>query len=323
VATVRTGPLSGLIAQVGLLAALAETVGLGVTGWFAGITYGIVTCLALTRGLHRSGAGGLGPADRVTLTRATLVGGVTALAADALAGGGPAPVDRALTNGALIRVLVGLAVVALALDAVDGQVARRTGTVSALGARFDMEVDAFLILVLSVYVARTMGGWVLAIGAMRYAYVVASWLAAWMRGPLPARQWRKVVAATQGIILVVATAGVLPRPLTVATVAAALALLVESFGRDVGWLWLHRPVRLAPVQVSHRSQVGASPTVASETVAWQTVATQTVTRQTKIREYAAVIHVAGGPRAVRRDRRKPLVRRRAEPAGATMRSPRR
>ena len=39
------------------------------------------------------------------------------------------------------------------LDAVDGQVARRTGTVSALGARFDMEVDAFLILVLSVYVA--------------------------------------------------------------------------------------------------------------------------------------------------------------------------
>ena len=43
--------------------------------------------------------------------------------------------------------------VALALDGVDGQVARRTGTVSALGARFDMEVDAFLVLVLSVHVA--------------------------------------------------------------------------------------------------------------------------------------------------------------------------
>ena len=43
---------------------------------------------------------------------------------------------------------------ALALDGVDGQVARRTGTASELGARFDMEVDAFLILVLSVAAGR-------------------------------------------------------------------------------------------------------------------------------------------------------------------------
>ena len=73
---------------------------------------------------------------------------------------------------------------ALALDAVDGWVARRTGTVSALGARFDMEVDAFLILVLSGYVAPTLGGWVLAIGLMRYAFVAAGWVLPWLRaGP--------------------------------------------------------------------------------------------------------------------------------------------
>ena len=47
-----------------------------------------------------------------------------------------------------------LAVVALALDAVDGRVARRTGTVSPFGARLDGEADAFLMLVLSVHVAR-------------------------------------------------------------------------------------------------------------------------------------------------------------------------
>ena len=46
-----------------------------------------------------------------------------------------------------------LAAVALALDPADGWLARRTGTASALGARFDGEVDAFLILALSVYVA--------------------------------------------------------------------------------------------------------------------------------------------------------------------------
>jgi phosphatidylglycerophosphate synthase len=230
VPTVRTGPLIGLTGQVVLLAALAATAGLGVAGWLAGLAFGVVTCAALTRVLRRSGTWALGPADRVTLTRATLVGGVAALAADSVER--PAPV----------AVLVALAGVALALDAVDGWVARRTGTASALGARFDMEVDAFLILVLSVHVARPVGGWVLAIGAMRYAYVAAGWILPWLRGSLPPRYWRKVVAATQGIVLVVATAGVLPPPVLLAALAASLTLLIESFGRDVGWLWHHRPI---------------------------------------------------------------------------------
>ena len=94
-------------------------------------------------------------------------------------------------------MLVALTAVALVLDAVDGWVARRTETASALGARFDMEVDAFLILVLSVYVARSAGAWVLAIGAARYAFVAAGWLLPWLRGSPPPRYWCKVVAATR------------------------------------------------------------------------------------------------------------------------------
>ena len=129
---------------------------------------------------------------------------------------------------------------ALVLDLVDGKVARRTATASALGARFDMEIDAFLILVLSVYVAPSLGAWVLAIGLMRYAYLAATWALGWLRGPLPPRYWRKVVAAVQGIVLTVASAGVLPPALMVAAVALALALLIESFGRDVWWRWQHR-----------------------------------------------------------------------------------
>lgn len=228
--TVRTGPTTGLIGQFALLAVFAGTIGLGVAGWLAGIAYGVVTCAMLTRGLHRSGAGTLGPADWVTMTRGTLVGGVTALVVDSFER--PAPV----------AVLVTLAGVALSLDAVDGWVARRTGTVSALGARFDMEVDAVLIMVLSVYVAGPVGGWVLALGAMRYAFVAASWVLPWLRGSLPPRYWRKVVAATQGVVLVLAAADVLPTPLLSALVAAALALLVESFGRDILWRWDHRPI---------------------------------------------------------------------------------
>ena len=234
--TVRTGPLIGLIVQIVLLAGLAGTVGLGFAGWLAGTAYGVLTCIALTRGLRRSGAGDLGPADRVTLTRAILVGGVAALTVDLF--------DRHTP----VEVMVAFSAVALVLDAVDGHVARRTGTVSAFGARFDMEVDAFLILVLSIHVAPAMGGWVLTIGAMRYAFVVATWVLPWMRGSVPPRYWRKVVAATQGVVLAFATADVLPRPLMAVALAASLALLIESFGRDVGWLWRHRLVRLEAVQ---------------------------------------------------------------------------
>ena len=85
----------------------------------------------------------------------------------------------------------------------------------------------------------------LAIGAMRYAYVGASWLLPWMQGTLPPRFWRKVVAAAQGVFLAIAAADVLAQPLLIAVLVGALALLLESFGRDVLWLWQHRPIEAA------------------------------------------------------------------------------
>jgi phosphatidylglycerophosphate synthase len=135
---------------------------------------------------------------------------------------------------------VTLASVALALDAVDGWVARRTGTESALGARFDGETDAFLIGALSIYVAPEYGAWVLAIGAARYAFGAGEWLLPWMRRPLPPRRWRKAVAAMQGIVLTVAAAEVLPRGVTQALLLAALALLTVSMGECTWWLWRRR-----------------------------------------------------------------------------------
>ena len=222
---VRSGPVVGLISQVVLLVAVAGTVGLTVSGWLVGIACGIATFVALARGLNRYGAGALGPADRVTLVRATLVGAVAALMA------------AAFVRPAAVPALVTLSVVALVLDAVDGWVARRTGTASPLGARFDGEVDALLIVVLSVYVANLIGPWVLAIGAARYLFLVAGWLLPWMRAQLPPRYWRKTVAAIQGITLTVAAVDVLPRRATEVALVVALGLLTESFGRDVWWLW--------------------------------------------------------------------------------------
>jgi phosphatidylglycerophosphate synthase len=139
-------------------------------------------------------------------------------------------------------LLVGLTVPALILDGVDGWVARRTRTVSATGARFDQEVDAFLILVLSIQVSTTLGAWVLTIGAARYLLWGAEWLWPWLREPVPPRYWRKVVAAIQGIALTIAVANVLPPVANVIMVAGALVLLCESFGEYVIWLWRKRPI---------------------------------------------------------------------------------
>ena len=219
------GPVAGLAVSAGLLVALAGTVGLSAGGWLAGAAYAMVLCGLLGLGLRRAGMSAMGPANLVTFARALMVGGVTAL------------VVTSFTRPPHLAVLVTLVGVALALDGVDGQVARRTGSSSALGARFDMEIDAFLILVLSVFTAGEFGWWTVAIGAYRYVFVAASWAAPWLTAALPPKFSRKVVAATQGVTLVVATSHLLPQWLAGAGLAAALISLTWSFGRDVHWLW--------------------------------------------------------------------------------------
>ena len=231
-----SGPAIGLVGVLVVLSAVAATTGLGASGWAVGVASGVAVTSALAVGLARGQADGLGAADRVTLTRAALVCAVAGLTADAF------------TRPAPVGLLVTLVVVALVLDAVDGLVARSTGTVSALGARFDMEVDAFLILVLSVYVAPDTGWWVLVIGLARYARLLGGWCLPWLAGQAPPRYWGKVVAAVQGVVLATVAADVLPGGVAVGALIAATALLAESFGREVGWLWLHRPVRSAPLR---------------------------------------------------------------------------
>jgi phosphatidylglycerophosphate synthase len=251
------GPATGLVAQLLLLAAITATVGVGGAGAVVGTACAVTLDAALARGLLRNPAQRLGPAGWVTLGRATLVVGVAALTADSF--------ERHVPVG----MVVALAAVALVLDYVDGWVARRTRSESALGARLDGEVDAFLILVLSVYVAPSAGAWVLAIGAARYVFLAAGWLLAWMRAPLPRRDWRKVVAATQGITLTIAAAGVVPQTLMRAALAVSLALLAESFGRDVWWLWRHRHTSERPVVAARsRGPRAAVLTVLALLVVW-------------------------------------------------------
>lgn len=180
-----------------------------------------------------------GAANLVTLARVVGTCWAIALCLQALLG-------RLSAGGLLTLVVVGTC--CLVLDGVDGRVARARGEVSPFGARFDMETDSVLNTALAVAVAGTglAGWWVLAIGLLRYAYVTAGWigparLRTALRTPLPYRYSAKVVAVlqcvallatlTMGLTGVAAAAPVLPSVL----LAAALAALCWSFGRDVVW----------------------------------------------------------------------------------------
>lgn len=162
------------------------------------------------------------PADRVTLARAVLVACCAALTASGLLTGGPS---------GLPVLAVGTA--AFALDAVDGPVARRTGTASADGARLDTATDAALTLVLACAVAGSLGVWALGSGLLYYVFQAAGRVRPSLRAPLPLSAARKVIGALQPAALLFALVPGIPGAAATAAVAAALGLLVLSFGRDV------------------------------------------------------------------------------------------
>ena len=217
--------VAGLVATAVLLGVVSVAAGLGAAGWIAGLAAGSAGAVLIVTARMRSDEPSVHPADWVTLTRVVLIAGVAALVAGSPGGAAP------------VTALVTLSVVALVLDAADGQVARRTGTATRLGGRLDGEADAFLILLLSIVVSRDYGSWVLAIGAARYVLLLAGWLMPWLAAPLPPRYWGKVVAAVCGIVLTVAASGLPGRRAGMIAVAAALLLLAESFGRNVIWLY--------------------------------------------------------------------------------------
>jgi phosphatidylglycerophosphate synthase len=131
-----------------------------------------------------------------------------------------------------------LALVALVLDGVDGWASRRTGLVSPFGARFDMEVDALLVLILSASACLhgKAGGWVLLIGAMRYLFVAAGLAKPALRRPLPPSLRRQAVCVLQVATLAILLLPEVVSPVSTALAAAALVALTWSFAIDVHWL---------------------------------------------------------------------------------------
>ncbi|MEM7642916.1 MAG: CDP-alcohol phosphatidyltransferase family protein [Pseudomonadota bacterium] len=135
-----------------------------------------------------------------------------------------------------------VALTALALDGVDGWLARRAGLSSAFGARFDMEVDSALAAILACLLLGVADGPVhvaalLVLGFARYGFVAMARIAPWLDAPLPDRRSRKAVCVVQ----IGALIAVLAVPPFAPVLPFAAAAVLWSFGHDILWLARRAP----------------------------------------------------------------------------------
>jgi len=177
-----------------------------------------------------------GPANRVTLLRLAVVVMLAGLVGEAI----PANPLASVPNAAWVIVIV--ATLTALLDAVDGHLARRSGLSSAFGARFDMETDAFFVLVLCALVVQAgqAGPWLLASGLMRYVFVGAARIWPWLSGPLQPSKRRQTVCVVQITTLIVCLGPIISPSVATALAAISLAMLTASFAIDVRALARHR-----------------------------------------------------------------------------------
>ena len=205
--------------------AIASLAGFGPAYTFKAIVLYAVGAAFVWRGLPGAHPHPrFGPGNRVTSLRMALSALLAAVIGQSL-----------MQPDAIAWTIVVAATVTAVLDAADGPLARRSGLASDFGARFDMETDAWLTLVLCGLIVHfdKAGAWVLAAGLMRYAFVGAARLWPWLSGTLPASLRRKAVCVAQITTLIVCLGPIVPRALSSVLAATSLIVLAWSFAVDV------------------------------------------------------------------------------------------
>jgi phosphatidylglycerophosphate synthase len=166
-----------------------------------------------------------GPANQITTVRAVLVALVASLI-------GESPLPAVATWAAGLAVVVGM------LDGIDGWLARRSRMASDFGARFDMEIDAFLVMALAILAWRhdKAGAWVVMSGLLRYLFLAAGWRWQWLQRPLPPARRRQAICVVQILALILVMVPAVMPPVSTVLAAAALGALSYSFLIDILWL---------------------------------------------------------------------------------------
>ena len=205
------------------------------------VTLGTVIALIILFDERRLSSGTFGAANSITLAR----GALTAVLAGLVG---------SIGDETLAWCATGLALTCILSDGLDGWLARKTRTTSNFGARFDMEIDALTLLVLSILIFDLGKApiWVIAIGLMRYVFVVTGWLLPDLRASLPPSQRRKFICVVQGLSLCVCLAPIISPPVCTIILAGCLACLTWSFAIDSHWL-----LRCASSDVQNKGQTAA------------------------------------------------------------------
>jgi phosphatidylglycerophosphate synthase len=230
-ASVVTSKLVGLAAVVALATAARAALPLGdryplkAAALFAAIMGLSIGFLQQHHPFARFGA-----ANQITTVRAILVALIAGLVGEP-------------RLAAVAVAAVGASVAVTLLDGVDGWLARRDGIASHFGARFDMEIDALLILALSVLAWRydKAGAWVVLSGVLRYAFVAAGAVAPWLRGALPPSRRRQAICVIQIAALTLVMLPAVQPPASTLVAVVALGALAASFLIDTVWLWRRQP----------------------------------------------------------------------------------
>ena len=218
--------VAGLAGTIGVAAAATAALPLGnLYPAKAAAIFAIVMLVAVGFLPRRHPFARFGPANQITTLRTVLVALLAALAGEPRF---PVVAAAAAATAAVIS----------ALDGVDGWLARRHRVASSFGARFDMEIDALLILVLAALVSHfeKAGPWVLLSGLLRYIFVAAGRYWPRLREPLFESRRRQAICVVQVLALTIALVPAIAPPLSNAIAAVSLAVLSWSFFVDTRWL---------------------------------------------------------------------------------------
>jgi phosphatidylglycerophosphate synthase len=243
VAVAATGAvLAGILAVIVRLFEFGTVTAVGALGGYV-----LLSAVVLARFRAADASTGFGLANTITLVRGALNCLLLGLLLQ------PAALAAAWGEAAGWS-FVAVAVASLALDGVDGRVARRWRLASPFGARFDVEVDALLssVLALAAVVLGKVGPWVTAIALAYYGFVAARRAWPWLARPLPPSFRRKTVFVAQAAGLVVIVAPPVSAVTATWLAAAILTLMLASFAYDVRWLYRQAARVPAPAGRSSR-----------------------------------------------------------------------
>ncbi|MEP7457227.1 CDP-alcohol phosphatidyltransferase family protein [Phyllobacterium sp. SB3] len=234
--------IGGLV--VGTSICLIHTSGFSLAFAFFSITAYLFSSVIVLAKLNVYPHDRFGAANTITAIRA----GITCLIGGALFETGW------LVEHSAAWLLVAAAALTLCLDGVDGYVARHYGTNSEFGARYDMEVDAALILCLSIlaFLYGKAGWWVIFIGGMRYLFVAAQYFSPRLQGKLLPSPRRQTICVLQIVCLGIILVPVVVPPVSTGFAILALMTLCYSFGRDIAGLLHDTPGSASAIEKQAR-----------------------------------------------------------------------